>query len=138
MARIETQGAIQLTLPEASTVYVFPRRQEAKAALGNVFPQSDKPSLLEQPLINAIVQDRLDRGADDMDGNGHLARFESRLRELKSQDCIDKFCGRNNDRTRPYSTLTKPIGCIPLKTSIIFSAVILDIAFLVSEVALAI
>lgn len=86
MARIEAQDRpIQLTLPKSSTVYVFTRQQEAGARASDAFVHLDKPPLFEQSLIDSIVQDRLDRGPEEMDGNGHLARFESRLRILKTQ-----------------------------------------------------
>lgn len=85
MARIETQSAVQMILPESSTVYVFTKQKEAKKHTSDAFAYSNIPSLFDQPLIAGVVQDRLDRGAEDMDGSGHLARFESRVRELKTQ-----------------------------------------------------
>lgn len=84
MARIETHGAIQLTLPESSRVFVFAQTTQNRERQSPI-AVSEEPDLFDQALIEAIVQDRQDLGSDGMDANGHLARFEDQLTELAAQ-----------------------------------------------------
>lgn len=107
MARIETRGTIQLTLPESSSVFVFPRAGKNRERQPS-FAVSKEPGLFEQSLFDAIVQDRLDLGSDNMDANGHLARFEEQ---------INKFARQGIPFDRIIADIDKAMKEIPLEGS---------------------
>lgn len=78
--RIEARQAMQLSLPEASTVIVVSPKHPVRVDpeyLQSHYPQ--EPAI-ESAVIRAVVQDYNNFGADDIDTNGSLTKSREAIR----------------------------------------------------------
>ncbi|MBI3282498.1 hypothetical protein HYZ70_00290 [Candidatus Curtissbacteria bacterium] len=82
--RIEAHGGLQLTFPEASTIFVIPGARSVDEERDTIrrYPVE---LTVEPGIIWAVVQDLKDHGIADVDTNGRLSTLVDRLTEARTR-----------------------------------------------------